>query len=183
MFSLFLGDEECLCLVGRVIPRTDIVFEDSLESAFLVLRGILFRFQGFFFPREGDLVLEGGVIRGETRDDALGFLDTALDARKGAFLVGKVLFAFRDLLLEGFLFLENPEFCLEVMTGDFLGLGFFFLLVDLLLLGSRLEEDWSMAFEFLCQGKDVRLVLFLCFLGQVIEAREGFDLLRVLVSG
>ena len=93
--------------------------------------------------------MESRIIRGETRDEAFRLFDATSDARKGAFLVGKVFFPFRDLLLEGFLFLENPEFCLEVMTGDFLGLGFFFLLVDFLFLGSRLEEDWLMAFEFL----------------------------------
>ena len=137
MLGLFLGEEECFCLVGRVIPQTDIVFENSFESAFLVLRGILFRFQGFFFPREGDLVLEGGVGGCEIRDDSLGFLDVASDSRKDVFLAGEVLFRFYDLVLEGFLLLETLEFCLEVMTGDFLGFGFFFLLVDFLFLGSR----------------------------------------------
>ena len=38
-----------------------------------------------------------------------------------------------------------------------------------------------MILEFLREGKDARLILFLCFLGKVIEAGQGFDLLRVLV--
>ena len=181
MFGFFLGDEERFCLVGRVIPRTDIVFEDSVESAFLVLRGILLRFQGFFFPREDDLILESRVIRGETRDEAFRLFDAASDSRKDVFLAGELLFRFRDLVLEGFLLLETLELCLEVMTGNFLGFGFFFLLVNFPLLGGRFQENGLMILEFLREGKDARFILFLCFLGQVIEAGEGFDLLRVLV--